>query len=241
MNATAMLKGMRIVPSTASTSDSVAATPMSELWAVDLPVLAFWILIQLAGLGIALLHVPMAATYPPGERLGLQVLLALQIGSISLLAPAMARSLGTLVVVIAVIWPVLLLAGAMQVQPASSTAQSAAGVTAWVVALTGLCWTTRSSAIQGLIVATAALVAIGGAIAGYLAIEFGSQGDPDAVVPTGLNTTPILLVWRWVDGQPIDGSALPLAAAALIGLCCIAWRTSSLIRHARVLQITQPS
>jgi hypothetical protein len=203
--------------------------------AIDVPTITLWLAIQVGCLAVAFLHVPLAAVYPPGERLAVEMLAAVQIGSAALLASALARSAATAAVAAASAWPALLLAGALQVRSLAGGIGAAAVVTAWIVALTVWVSAFRSPAARAVVAASGVLLGVGGSLAAYLVAEFGSPFEPQAVTsatsdwPGALSMTPTALAWRAAEGDRIGAwNALPMAGLLVSGLVFWAWR-----RHRR--------
>lgn len=185
---------------------------------VDAPVLAVWVLLQLASLAVSLLHVPLAASFPPGERLAVEVLLAVQISSAAVLSPALLRTVGTTLLTAATAWPALLLAGASAARPVTTTAAAATVLMLWLATL----WTWRQIADQhglaGIVGAAGTLASAGSAMLAYLATEFGEPTSNAAVPP--LACTPILLAWKLATtGTLLVPQCIPLVIALCLGLC----------------------
>jgi hypothetical protein len=223
-------------PSAGAGTPSLPVAPPQSIWSVEAWVVAIWLAIQLGCLSLSLLHVPLAATFPPGERLAVELLLAGQIGSAALLAPVLFRRNGTAVVVIASAWPALFLAGALEVQPTLSTFLGAAIVTGWLETLWAWCAAFRSARSKAIVAAVATAVAVGGPLLAYLATEFGTPADADVAMPAGSAATPVLFAWHLTaEGF---GPVLPgvlLLAVLLIGMT-LAGRRASRDRRARFLR-----
>lgn len=209
----------------------------ATVWSVDPLTIAMWLVAQLGCLAVVLLHVPLAAVYPPGERLGVEALTAVQIGSAALLAPALARSFGAAAVAIGTVWPAILLAGALAARPVPAALAAAGVVSAWVAAMALLAASFRSPSIRGIVAAAGAIVGIGGGPVAYLAQEFGVSGDGDSIdattvaVAAGDNWTALLdacptaLAWSVGRGNTvITARTVPLGVFVLAALVLAAWR-----------------
>lgn len=177
--------------------------------------LATWAVVQLACLGLAFAQVPLAAQSPPGDTIGPELLAAGQIGGAALFAGLLFPTAGTAAVVVASVWPALLLAGGLAARPAGDTCLCAAVVSAWLVAL--FLW--RRLLPPGrptpFLAAVAAGWAIGGALLDYLTTEFADAGD--GPLPAFGRTSPILLATRLATGSPVAwGDVTPLVLVSLV-------------------------
>ena len=184
---------------------------------ISAPALALWLLIQLACLALAVLHVPLAASYPPGERLAMEVLLAGQVGSAAILSPMLCRTAGTALLAGASVWPTLLLAGALQMKPLSSSVLAAIVVTCWL----GMLWVWSgnfSRAGRAVVAAAAFLIATGPPLLGYLKSEFGVDADhAGGAIDRALESTPTLLAWNFSSAPQLQIS-VTIAWGAIFGL-----------------------
>lgn len=188
-------------------------------WVVSPAAVLAWSAVQIVSLGLGLLQVPLAAKYPAGMALAPEIVSAGQVGAAALLGPLLFRTPATAAVVLGAGWPALLLAGGLAARPATQTALCGLAVSAWLVTL--FAWT---SAFGGrwwgqVVAATAALLALGGALLAYLATEFAPSGEPDGAMPGILRTTPLVLVWDFGQSStPRWGDASLLGALLLSGL-----------------------
>jgi hypothetical protein len=150
-----------------------------------------------------MLHVPLAASYPPGERLALEILLAAQIGSAAILSPMLCQTAGTVFVAAGSALPTLLLAGAMQMKPISSTVSAAIVVMCWL----GMLWVwsaTVSRSSRAVVAAIAFLIAMGPPLLSYLKAEFAR--DPEYVgsaIDSLLESTPTSVAWNLISEQQL--------------------------------------
>jgi hypothetical protein len=208
-----------VIASQSASSTPEATQPRMALdaWSVSPGALALWLMIQLCCLAVALLHIPLAASYPPGERLAIEVLLAGQIGSAAILAPMLCRTAVTALLAAASVWPALLLAGAVEVRPLSPTILAAAAVTLWIAMLWA--WSTAFAARAGgtITASVATLLAVGGPILTYLRAEFGADTALDTSTADGsLVATPMMLAWRLAERASVGWNVLLLWLAFLV-------------------------
>lgn len=209
---------------------SVTRTAPDRL-SVSVPALALWLALQLGCLALAFLHVPLAATYPPGERLAAEMLLAAQIVSAALLAPVLVRTPATALVAAAAVWPALLLVGAVVALPAVATAAAGGVVTAWIAMLWAWITAFRSASARGVITAAASALSGGGAVLAYLVAEFGThRAEGESTGTEWPGWTPVLLAWRIAGGdQSAWRDATYLAVLIVSGLFLASLRR----RHVR--------
>ena len=179
-----------------------------------------WSVLQVAALTVGLLQVPLAAKSPPGTSLALDILIAGQVGGAALLAPLLFRTPATALVVLASAWPALLLAGGLGAGPVGGPARGGLAVSAWIVTLYLWSSSFRAEAPRQAVTAAAALLAIGGALLGYLAAEFSPAAGPENALPGSLRATPLLLAWDFGhDASNVWGNAIPLGILLLAGSC----------------------
>ncbi len=149
--------------------------------------LLVWLAIQLLVLLLGAMQVPLSEQFPrPAERLAAIEMLVAQIALGALLFPILMPNTAAVLVMAAATWPFLLLAGILSSTPIAHLLQAAAFVSLWLISLGTLSANTTSLRWKMWWVAVGATVAIGGAIAAYLRLDFGT-GDID-----GLSFGPIV-------------------------------------------------
>jgi len=138
-----------------------------------IPALLAWLAVQLAGLTIAALRLPLAAQYPgPAESHAVPVLLAVQFAWASMLFPRLCRTWQAALAALASGWVMLVLAGALAAWALPALLTCAACLGLWIAALSAWRLALRRS---GRALMTAAAVAsawsIGGPLVRYFALE----------------------------------------------------------------------
>jgi hypothetical protein len=187
------------VPTNSPAAAPIGA-PAADPWSISSPSLAFWLAIQVGCMALALLHVPLAAEYTITERLMPEVLLVGQIASAAILAPLLCRSLGSLLVAAATVWPALLLSGSLAMRPMSSSLLAATGVTVWLLILWPWCSASVNVSIRSIVSAAATILAVGAPLAVYLQKEFGNL-ESEAI---WFHATPLAAVWTLAQGGPLS-------------------------------------
>lgn len=95
-----------------------------------------WLAMQFIALALAASRVPLWAKYPRnGEQLALHFLIFIQLATASLLFPLLFRTLGTSAMVIAVSWPLSLLAAAVASVPMEQAGPAMLYVNCWLIGL----------------------------------------------------------------------------------------------------------
>jgi hypothetical protein len=205
-----------VTPQPLATSPSPAAGAFaSAAWSIDSPAVAFWLLIQLACLALVLLHVPLAASYPPGERLAVEVLLAGQICSAAILSPMLCRTPATTLLAAASTWPLLLLAGGLQARPTASTLLAAAVISGWLAMLWAWQSLSRRPAVRAIIAAITTLVAVAPPLLIYLSAEFGDSGN-DTNATGAISAMPLVLAWKVSNGDSMMSVVVLLWIAVIL-------------------------
>ena len=188
--------------------------------------LILWLLIQLAALSLAALRIPLAAKYPrPEEMYATHVLLAAQVAASALLFPYLLRDAQASIAMIAAAWPFAAAAAGLSGLSLSRAAAGEAFVCTWLLALALWRGALQSERARLGAVAVAAMVSLGWAALGYLAIEF--NPDMSAVGESGGQVSrfgPIGGALRQLspNNAPL-GDWLLLAAAATAGAAAALW------------------
>jgi hypothetical protein len=153
--------------------------------------LFFWSAVQIAVLAIAAGDLPLVvAQGQPTERWALPFLLAAQFGAGALFAEPLLAGPSRAAINIAIVWPMLQLAGLLAGEPQSHILAASGALTLW---LTGLaCWTMNlPPGIRPVISAVASAWALGGAGLAYCHADFGSSPG-ESIFPMDAWLSPLL-------------------------------------------------
>jgi hypothetical protein len=135
---------------------------------------SIWLLVQLTSLGLAAVGIEFTSRWPrPAQQLALHQMLAVQIVFASLLFPWLMPSWRISMAVIAISWPMCVLAAALAECSNQSLLAGASYTTAWLALLAIASQQLRTQYLQCMGVLVAALATLGGAVLWYLAEEFG--------------------------------------------------------------------
>jgi hypothetical protein len=193
-------------------------TPGLRRSSSPIPPLIVWLILQAAAFALAAARVPLSAHYPQaGERLAIDLVLAVQIGGSAALFPMLMRTRRSAVVTVCSAWPFIAFAAVLSALPTGRVLAVAGFITAWLVVLA--IWNAVLTIAKWRLVASAiaVLVTVGGALLGYLHVEFAAPGA--ASPPADGRYGPLLAALGLSDGQPQHVSTwLALAVAALLGV-----------------------
>lgn len=139
------------------------------------PPLFLWLLVQLAGLALAVARVPLAAHFPePVERLAVGEVLVAQVLGLAMLFPILLRDWLASLAVAASMWPMLLVANLLSDAPLDRVLLAGGYVSLWLAALNVWRTALKSAWSQMIGVSIFGLFAAGGPVLWYLGLEFGS-------------------------------------------------------------------
>jgi hypothetical protein len=144
--------------------------------------LLIWVGLQLGVLLLGVMQVPLSEQFPrPAERMAATEMVVAQIAFAALLFPILMPTAGAVMVMVGATWPFLLLAGVLSSSSPYRMLEVGAFISGWIISLgivgvgvSDLRWRMWWVGVGG-------AVAIGGAIAAYLRMEFGS-GEVDGLL-----------------------------------------------------------
>lgn len=190
--------------------------------------LLIWALLQIVPLALAALRVPLSANYPvAGERLAIELLLAMQIGSSAILFPWILRDRASALATMACVWPPIVAAALLSAVPLAQAFYIALFVTLWLAGLA--LWRLALPWPQARFVVVAALTlwTVGGPLLTYLHAEFAasaSAAESPATLPL-LMSGPIAMAWQLTASEGMQiGIWMPITIQlATGGLICAMW------------------
>jgi len=145
-----------------------------------MPVLA-WILIQLAALGLGASGLPLWAHHPlPRESIAVDEMVAIQIAATAMLFPVFLVNAQTTVVIAALLWPFLHLAGILSGTPEVALLLACTSISVWIAGLGSCKAGLNSPAATMLGVCLAQTFSIGGVLLWYLFQESRGGGSAPA-------------------------------------------------------------
>lgn len=172
--------------------------------------LAGWLGPQIAALAISAFRVPLWARFPvPGEMVAAPLMLAVQIGSASLMLPTFQDRTKSAMALLSA-WPMALIAGTLGAARLGAAICGEIEVTLWIVAIAGAAIACRSARARAVVWAVAILWSSGGGLLVYLRLEF-LTADPLPVVLAG----PLVGAVRTASADSIGISWLPFVPTTI--------------------------
>lgn len=178
--------------------------------------LAFWSFVQVSVLAVAAVDLPLVLSQAqPTERWAVPLLSGVQIGVTALFAGRLLGSVSNATFSIALVWPLLQLAGLLGGEPQWHILATSGAVTLWLSALA--CWmAAMPHSARPIVSALASAWTLGGAALAYCHADFGSRPG-ESVFPTAAGLSPLLDV-VWVSTDPSHWG--PWIVSAIH--CCLA-------------------
>jgi hypothetical protein len=201
------------------------------------PAVCCWSLTQIAALAMAAAEWPLAlAQEQPTERIALGLLVSIQFAGGALFAGPLLGGRAKSLMTMALVWPMLQLAGLLAGEPQAQVLAASVAVTLWLGALA--CWTAivpgRGQPILG---AIASAWALGGIALAYCHADFGSMPG-QSTFPAAAWLSP-LLGGLSLAANPINKTDWVVLAANL----CVAAMTliGCQLRHQRNAATVAPA